>query len=273
MRQIAAAILLCLLIAGCATPTPKHTSTSAVEFLYPNAKDPVDTPSVPTLRLPMRVGIAFVPGVAGNQNLALTEKRKTDVLDEVANHFRKLPYVKTIEVIPSAYLRPRGSFPNLDQVRTMYGVDVIALVSYDQTQFTDQGLLSLTYWTVVGAYIVRGQKNDTHTMLDTVVYDIPSRKLLFRAPGLSEIKAHSTYVNMSEQLRKDSEESITQATADMIANLDTQLTAFQAKVKERPEEFRVVHSPAYRGGGAIDLWLLAGIATIAGAGLFGSRRR
>jgi rhombotail lipoprotein len=270
MHKTASTLLLCL-VAGCATPT-KHTSTSAVQFLYPDAKERVDTPSVPTLRLPLRVGIAFVPGTLGNPNLALTEKRKTDVLDEVARHFRSSPFVKTIEVIPSAYLRPRGSFANLDQIRTMYGVDVIALVSYDQTQFTDQGLLSLTYWTVVGAYIVRGQKNDTHTMLDTVLYDIASRKLLFRAPGLSEIKARSTYVNMSEQLRKDSNDGVTQATADMIANLDSQLTAFQAKVKERPEEFRVVSSPSYRGGGGIDLWLLALVVTGA-AGSVAARRR
>jgi len=273
MRNVAVALLMSLLAAGCATQAPKHTATSAVEFLYPNTREPVDQPAVPTLALPLRVGIAFVPGTASNANLALTEKRKTDVLDEVANHFRKLPYVKSIEVIPSAYLRPKGSFANLDQIRTMYGVDVVALVSYDQTQFTDQGLLSLTYWTVVGAYIVRGQKNATHTMLDTVVYDIRSRKLLFRAPGLSEIQARSTLVNMSEQLRKNSEDSVTEATADMIKNLDTQLVSFQAKVKERPEEFRVVESSGYRGGGSVDLWLLALLVAAASGGLVSRRLR
>jgi rhombotail lipoprotein len=208
----------------------------------------------------------------GNTSLALTENRKNEVLDEVANHFRKLPFVRSIEVIPTAYLRSRGSFANLDQIRTMYGVDVIALVSYDQTQFTDQGLLSLTYWTVVGAYVVRGQKNDTHTMLDTVVYDIPSQKLLFRAPGLSEIKARSTLVNMSEQLRADSQAGITQATADMVKNLDSQLVTFQAKVKERPQDYRVVHADGYRGGGAIDLWLLGLLGAAAGAGVWRRRR-
>jgi len=264
MRHVVAVLLLSLAVAGCTTPRT-HSSTSAVEYLYPDAKEPLADTGIPVLKLPVRVGIAFVPETARGANLPLTEVKKTEVLDEVAKHFRKLPFVKSIEVIPSAYLRPRGSFANLDQIRTMYGVDVIALVSYDQTQFTDQGLLSLTYWTVVGAYVVRGQKNDTHTMLDTVVYDVPSRKLLFRAPGLSEIKAHSTYVNMSEQLRADSQAGITQATADMITNLDSQLVSFQAKVKERPEEFRVVRNESYRGGGAIDLWLLALLGVAAGA--------
>jgi len=122
----------------------------------------------------------------------LTEKKRQDLMQEVANHFKKYPFVKDIEVIPSAYLSPRGSFANLDQIKTMYGVSVIVLLSYDQTQFTDEGALSLTYWTIVGAYLVRGEKNDTHTMLDAVVYDIPSRKMLSgrREPVSSRAPPH-----------------------------------------------------------------------------------
>ncbi len=273
MRKIASIVFLCFVLGGCATPT-KHTSTSVVDFLYPDVRDPVVSPGTPVLALPLRVGIAFVPAQRGAAtSFALTEKRQSDVLNEVANHFKKSPFVRTIEVIPSAYLRPRGGFANLDQIRTMYGVDVIALVSYDQTQFTDQGLLSIAYWTIVGAYIVRGQKNDTHTMLDTVVYDIPSRKMLFRAPGLSEIKGSATLVNQSEQLRTDSEAGVSQATADMIKNLDAQLLAFREKVKERPEEYRVVRTEGYRGGGMVDGLMLALFSALLGGAYWARRRK
>lgn len=34
----------------------------------------------------------------------------------------------------------------------MTGADIIALISYDQVQFTDEGLASLSYWTVLGYY-------------------------------------------------------------------------------------------------------------------------
>jgi rhombotail lipoprotein len=238
-----------------------------VDFLYPNVREPVIAPGTPELKLPLRVGIAFVPTLgARHDGGILTEKRRAELLSEVAAHFRKSPFVRSIEVIPSAYLRPRGGFANLNQLRTMYGVDVIALVSYDQTQFTDQGLLSLTYWTIVGAYVVKGQKNDTHTMLDTVVYDIASQKLLFRAPGVSQIKGSATLVNQSEQLRTDAEVGVKQATTEMIKNLDTQLVEFRAKVKERPEEYRVVRTEGYRGGGMLgDVMLLfaAALATAA----------
>jgi rhombotail lipoprotein len=134
---------------------------------------------------------------------SLTEAEKTNLLDKVADNFRKYDFVSEIEVIPSAYLTEGGSFQNLDQIKTMYGTDVIALVSYDQVQFTDEGLLSLTYWTLLAAYVISGEKNDTSTMLDTAVYDIESRKMLFRAPGTSSIKGRSTPINLSEELRAD----------------------------------------------------------------------
>lgn len=272
---VLASLLVVILIGGCATRATKN-ATSVVDFLFPNTKDPVVTPGIPVLTLPVRVGIAFVPSGTSTGNnfrqhqdgaLALTEKKKADLMKEVADRFRKYTFVKEIEIIPSAYLRPGGSFTNLDQIRTMYGVDVIALLSYDQVQFTDEGTLSLTYWTIVGAYIIPAEKNDTQTMLDAVVYDIPSRKMLFRAPGMSRVKGSATLVNQSEELRADSSKGFDDAAKEMIANLDEQLAQFKEKVKERPEEFKVVHSPGYAssggiGGGSVDLiylFLLAGM--------------
>jgi len=281
-------ILLVALMGGCATGSTKN-ATSVVDYLFPNTKDPVVTPGIPTLTLPLRVGIAFVPsnssghsrrssGVFGSYqdgSPALTEKRKSDLMREVADHFKKYPFVKDIEIIPSAYLRPGGSFANLDQIRTMYGVDIIALLSYDQVQFTDEGKLSLTYWTIVGAYVVPGEKNDTQTMLDAVVYDIPSRKMLFRAPGQSRVKGSATLVNQSEELRADSGKGFDEAAKEMIVNLDEQLTNFKAKVKERPDEFKVVNSPGYSGssgGGSIDLLSLLLIACMGGYFLWMAKR-
>ena len=165
---------------------------------------------------------------------------------------KRYDFVKTIDIIPSAYLIPKGGFANLDQIHTMYGSDLIALLSYDQTQFTDEGLASFTYWTLIGAYLVRGEKNDTHTMMDAAVYDIKSRKMLFRAPGISTIKSKATLVNLSEQLRKDALEGFKQASTDLIKNLDQQLTLFRAKVKEAPQDYKIVKTSGYTGGGSID---------------------
>jgi rhombotail lipoprotein len=259
-------LLVCALcLSACATQETHHRS-SVVDYLYPSSKPQVIQPSVPTLRLPLKVGLAFVPeqrsrsegGVFNwsrqGATPALTEARKTALLEALAGHFRRYDFVGGIEVIPSAYLTAGGGFANLDQVRTMYGVDVVALVSYDQVQFTDEGLLSLSYWTLVGAYIVSGEKNDTHTLMDTAVYDIASRKMLFRAPGTSQVKGTATPINLSEALRADSVKSFEQANQAMLSNLDTQLTAFRQRVKERPEEARIERAPGYSGGGALDIW-------------------
>lgn len=177
-------------------------------------------------------------------------------MQEVAKNFKKHPFVKNIEIIPSAYLTPGGSFANLDQIRTMLELDVIVLLSYDQIQFTDQ-TLSFTYWTMAGPLVVPAQNNDTHTMLDAVVYDIASRKMLFRAPGTSLIKGSSMLVDQSQELRSDGDKGFSEAALSMIVNLDGQLELFKEKLKERPEEYKVVRTPVYvartsSGGGSVD---------------------
>ena len=224
--------------------------SSVVEYLYPD-KDVQEVPSIPRLSLPLKLGVAFVPEAGGLSASRLPEKEKQDLMQRISSEFRALPFVKEIELIPSAYLVPAGGFSNLDQIKTMYGVDVMALLSYDQVQHTDQGLLSIMYWTIVGAYIFQGEKNDTSTMIDAAVYDIVSRKMLFRAPGLSHVKGSATIVNLSEQLRVDSSAGFRLAADDLVTNLKTQLEIFQAKVKEQPQEYVVVHKPGYTGGGSI----------------------
>jgi len=265
---------LIILVAGCAGTQSRHTTTSVVDFLYPNQTDPVTDQGTPVLNLPMRVGIAFVPDKPGQAPArALTESKKAQLLDRVAEHFRALDYIKSIEIIPSAYLTPKGGFENLNQVRTMYGVEAIALVSYDQAQFTDEGMASILYWTIVGAYVVPAEKNSTATMVDAVVMHIPSRKMLFRAPGVSQVQGSSTPINLSEELRLDSEEGFNEAVDKMIVNLDAGLVAFREKVKESPEEYTVVQSGGSSGGGALEFPAAALIALLLAGGLWWSRRR
>ncbi len=247
----------------------RYTS-SVVEYLYPE-KEVSEVPSIPRLSLPLRVGIAFVPeshpGTVAN---SLNGMEKTALMERISAEFRTLPFVKDIELIPTDYLVKGGGFTNLDQIKTMYGIDVISLVSYDQVQHTDEGILSLSYWTIVGAYTVKGEKNDTSTMVDAVLYDIPSRKMLFRAPGTSLIKGTSTLVNLSEQLRADSLNGFHLAADDLVTNLQAELERFKKKVKEMPESYAIEHKPGYTGGGSLEagyaltLLIFGGLATWSG---------
>ena len=229
----------------------KHRHSSTIEFLYPKGRAMTDQPGIPHLKLPLSVGIAFVPDSrqGHHRSAGPPEERKMELLEAVAKQFKERPFIRSIEIIPTTYLKPGGGFANLGQLRTMLGIDVIALVAYDQIQHTDEDWASLSYLTIVGAFVVRGEKNDTSTMLDTSVFHIPSRKLLFRAPGTSQIKARATLVNHSEQLRKDAHLGMADANVQMIANLGRELDRFKKRVKEQPKQFKVSHAAGYHGAG------------------------
>jgi rhombotail lipoprotein len=246
-------------------------SSSVVAFLYPNETNPLPPTTLPVLRLPLRVGIAFVPPAAENRGQsiegAITEAQKTTLLARVAREFQGLEYISAIEVIPASYLRPAGGFENLAQLRNLFSIDVVALVAYDQVQFTNENRLSVSYWTIVGAYFLPGNKNDTHTLMESAVYDIESRHLLFRAPGVSHVDGTSTLVNVPERLRTDSSRSFEAATDDLVKNLRAQLESFRERVKQAPDQVaRIEHRPGYQGAGSTGPWfsVALGLLTLLG---------
>ena len=235
-----------------------------VEYLYPKKAEPVEVAQAPVLTFPMYVGIAFVPeGPASHyrDTLLLTETEKLVLMREVGKHFKQYAYVKGIDLLPTQYLTPGGSFENLEQLRTMFGIDVIVLLSYDQVQFTDTGWGRYGYWTLVGAVVLEGEKNETATMVDAAVYHISSRKMLFRAPGTSRVKNSSTVVHAEEELRHDSENGFRMAATNLVVNLQEQLDLFKEKVKSEPEQYQVAfkkgHTAESVGLGKLDSsWLL-----------------
>ena len=243
----------------------QHQANSLFKYLYANRTDHIDTPSVPVLSLPLRVGIAFVPSAKDSRYSSLeplSETKKMELMKQVSNDFKSMPFVKSIELIPTTYLTPEGGFANLDQLRAIYDIDVMMLLSYDQAQLTDHSLWSVSYWTVVGLYVVQGEKNETRTMLDAAVYDIASRKMLFRAPGISTVKASATPFNLDRELRENSERGYEIAGTNLVAALHTQLNEFKERVRSSPEEYKVVHKKGYVGGGNVgstELALLAGM--------------
>jgi rhombotail lipoprotein len=254
-------LLVCVLLAGLAGCASMfhHGGTrqagSIVDYLYPNAKDaPAMQPTVTQLRPPVRVGIAFVPGSGTD----LPEAEKQRLLERVRGAFSQYQYIGSIEIIPSGYLRPRGGFDNLDQVANMFNVEVMALVSYDQIRFDDPNRLAVLYWTIVGAYLVNGDRYDVQTMLDAAVFDVKSRKLLFRAPGTSQVKGSATMANFGERTRNAQLDGYGQAVDQLIPQLQNQLTNFKERIKSDPN-YRVVNKDGYRGGGAFG-WMGAALA-------------
>jgi hypothetical protein len=114
--RVIACVLLALVFAflftGCLSrfDRRRHEASSVVQFLYPGKEQPYIQPQIPTLRLPLRVGVAFVPtGAASDRAYAtpsrINEAKKTELMRQVAAQFKNQPFVQSIELIPATYLR------------------------------------------------------------------------------------------------------------------------------------------------------------------------
>jgi rhombotail lipoprotein len=204
-----------------------------MDYLYPKQQSaPAPNPAGAQLKLPLKLGIAFVPGGTASwrvQNLMAPGQEKP-LLEVVKQSFKDKPWVSDIKLVPSTYLRSGGGFENMDQVARMYGVDVMALVSVDQIQFTDPRWYSFTYISIVGAYVLPGDANDTRTLIDAAVYDVPSHTFLLRAPGQSQIKGSSTWAHREVQLREHSANGLQVAMVDLAKNLDAEVATFKAEI-------------------------------------------
>jgi rhombotail lipoprotein len=199
--------------------------SNALEYLYPKGK-PAEAPRDVVLRLPLRIGLAFTPSVPGDPSLLATQYQQA-VLSRVGAAFAQNSSVRAVEMLPSQYLHSADGFGAIDRLAAAFNLDVVGLVSYEQFQFTDTDRLrSLAYWTVIGVHVVKGEKNQTSTLMDVVVYDIPSRTLLFRGAGQSVVQAHAAPVGLSAERRKQSEIGLKRATDDLVANLKTSFAEF-----------------------------------------------
>jgi len=278
-KQACLLALLLPILAGCTSlwmggnyeTVRQGASSSLVDYLYPDGEIPptVDD-QLPQLKLPLRVGIAFVPS---NQREDLSATEKQQLLEHVADAFRDRPYVQSIEAIPDSYMNSTNGTKGMRQVAALYGADIMALVSYDQIAFSSERDSALLYWTIVGALVVKGNSNEVQTMIDTAVFDVQSSRLLFRAPGTHEEQANATLMDTGKELRKLRSAGFTAAADDMIGNLGTELDAFKDAIDkgERAEvEWRSGYSGG--GGGALGLPLLLLLALVA-AGRERNRRR
>jgi len=230
------ALALALACSACGTiEVRKHTN--ALQYLYPEGTEEVPAQDV-LMTLPVRVGVAFAPGGSGTKaglgtgywqhdiHEPLSEYEKEQLLERVAEDLRKHDFVGGVEVIPGLYLQPGGSFEDLDRLRGMFGVDVVVLLSYDQLQFSESNGWSVTYLTIVGAWVADGEDNQTQTYIDAVVYDIRSRALLFRTAGAASTGESATAIGTAASLRTQSRQGFDLATDQLVANLDGALSAF-----------------------------------------------
>ncbi len=251
---------LCFLDCG----SSRAGSTPLVSYLYPDGRVPASD-STPVLKVPLTVGLAFLPEQAGTAQIGASDKEA--ILSRLRDRFRSLDYVRDIVVIPDYYLPRSGGYESLAQLARLRTLDVLALVSYDQVAKRDENQRSLAYLTIVGAYLVRGSHSETSTLLDLAVVEPSTRSLLLRAGGTSFSSGSSTAVEQGEKLRQQNRRGLDLAADELVAHLDHELTLFRERVRAGNGPVKVVRrgQDGAGGGGAITwtwLLLLAGLPAL-----------
>ena len=258
---VMAALAACL--AGCMGmyDVRRHqASSSLVDFLYGNQQVPPVDAEV-QLQLPIRIGLSFLPG-DGIHELAPAERARA--LAAIRENFKSLPYVSEIVPIPDYYLRTSRredeatGLSQVEQLSRLYQLDLYALVSYDQITDSTMNPASLAYWTIVGAYIVPGDRNETHTLVDLAVIDPRTRSLVLRSGGTSSLKGHTTSVDVERHAGAQRSRGFELATINLVDNFKRELVDFEARVQEGTATVKVVRnlSSGGGGGGALDPLLL-----------------
>lgn len=250
-RRMLGLVLFAAIGAGCTLShrTETHNASSLVSFLYPNGNTPPLQNAIPELRVPLRVGLAFLPSQSFAGDAALDAPHRQELLEQIRRRFLDRKFVSEIVIIPDYYLTTGKGFEGLAGVQRLYNVDLVALVSYDQVIYREDNKYALGYWTIVGAYVVKGTVNDTITLVDLAVVDPQTRSLVLRAGGTDTHHQNSTWVDMPRSVRMGSSEGFDAATSRMIGNFDAALSAFETDVHQGRANVHVTRRASSDGGG------------------------
>ena len=252
-----AALLFCVmvtLLSACSLlprTAEVRNASSLVDFLYPGNEPPRQS-RIPQLRTPLRVGLAFLPERMGQDDV-IPAAQKEELLEQIRNRFRDRKFVSEIVIVPDYYLKTAHGFTGLEGVQRLYSVDLMALVSYDQVRHVDDNRLSLSYLTIIGAYIVKGSTHDVTTLVDLAVVDPATRSLVLRAGGTDTRTGSSTLIGQQRESRNASAKSFNAATGQLVDNFDAALVKFEDDVRAGKANIRVTDrnpQPATDGGGS-----------------------
>lgn len=260
---------LALAMAGCASmfsgvAVRHHRSSSLVEYLYARGLPPAQA-ETPVLNLPLTVGVAFLPSASGAGTVDQVEKNR--VLELVRERFKGRPFVREIVPIPDYYLTAQRGFDGLAALQRLYNLDLVALVSYDQVARQEANELSLSYLTIVGAYLFPGTSQDVNTVVDLAVVHPASRTLVLRAAGMDSRNGVSTEVGAQGRLRERSASGFQAAATQMVDRFDSELARFEQDVRAGTARVKVARAG---GGGSVD-W--AAVLLLAAAVVLRAKRQ
>jgi len=202
-------VLLIISLQGCVIGPRSSASQSLSQILEPVTDSLVSVDKEP-LVFPSTIAILMVPSpnthMVPNSTLRLAaEELKQELL-------KNDKYINGVIVVSNSDIQEKITLKTL---RDMYGVDIVAIISYQQDQRSSRNsFLSFLDLAIVPAYTIPSVKVTTSTVVDGKIVHIPSNAIIFRASGLNEQSTHMTPV--SSQENGSNEESIKGLTASII---------------------------------------------------------
>jgi rhombotail lipoprotein len=247
-------------------------SSPLVGFLYGNNEIPPVAEEV-HLELPIRVGVTFLAS-QGRSGPSAIDREK--VLAAIRDNFKSRPYVSEIVPIPDYYLRTGGNdgLTQIEQISRLNRLDLFAIVSWDQVTDSTANKNSLAYLTIVGAYFVRGDRNETHTLLDIAVIDPRTKTLVLRSGGTSALAGNTTLIEADHHETAQRSKGFELATANLVDNFKRELTDFEGRVREGTAPVKVTRRSSGGGGGfggSLDPTLLVFLSGLLAIGAYRAR--
>lgn len=235
-------------------------STGLVQFLYPDGQIP-NNAARPILRLPLRVGLAFIPAEGNSE--AVYAQHKLELLNRLKYAFEHKDYVQEIVVIPEMYLQNGGGFDHIQQLKSLFNLDALALVSYDQVVNRTENILALSYLTIVGSYIFPGSNYKVSTLIDLAVIDMDKHQILFRAAGTVASQDTIPEAYTQNAYNKQQRSDFSQAMQVLEGNLGVELNAFERRLRNREQtDIELVTKPGFELSFELYLLLILGFSAI-----------
>lgn len=212
--------LICMLaavtIGGCAADVHRTRVTgTAPIFSYLSLKDSTigGAPTDP-LTFPTRVAIVYAPPLSTKPQ---TEQVPQTTLHAAAESLKKQLLVHS-NYVKSVVIGHTGETLSLEQIRNMYGCDIVVILSYSQLQSAERGGISKALdITLVGGHLYPGVTISTETGIEATVIHAPTQYILFTESGSNSRKTYSIPGGVDTSARNEAREGFTEA-MDNLAN-------------------------------------------------------
>ena len=160
----------------------------------------------------------------------MSEAERFKLLYDLKAIFSKRDFVEEVAVIPEQYLKAGTGFAPLAKTADTYGLNAMALVSYDQVSIRAPSS-SLRYRTIVGVQTLTGDHTEVQNFVDTAVFDVATQRLLFRVPGVSSMARLPASAEAGADAQALQRRGFALAAADMATNLDKELNALKDRIR------------------------------------------